>query len=250
MIRTIDQMVARTGNEDYSINDIHELAQHLKNLKHIRTRWQDKWNFDSWAEDFDYHIKREGYAFNVHQDYNEALDKVVDTIKLQPGDICLDIGVGTGNLGSKLLSSGINVIGVDQSANMLEVCNEKHPTIETRKGHFLALPLLNDQVDVIVSSYALHHVPDEEKVIALEEMNRVLKPHGQICIADLMFVNDQHRTSVMDSFQAAGNNEAINAIEDEYYADQSLLMEWLDANNFIVETHQFNDILSMIYAKK
>ncbi|WP_373894170.1 methyltransferase domain-containing protein [Virgibacillus sp. CBA3643] len=250
MIHTIDQMVERAGDEDYSIADIHELAQHLKNLRSIRTRWQDKWNFDSWAEDFDNHIKREGHAFNVHQDYNEALDQVVDTIKLQPGDTSLDIGIGTGNLGSKLLSADTNVIGVDQSDKMLTVCNENHPAIETRKGHFLALPLLNDQVDVIVSSYALHHVPDEEKIIALEEMDRVLKPHGQICIADLMFVNDQHRANFMDSLQAAGNNEAIDAIEDEYYADQSLLMEWLDANNYYVETHLFNDILSMIYARK
>ena len=246
MIDTIDQMME---NND-SIQVIHKLAQHLKNLKQIRNNWQDKWNFDSQAADYDQSIKMHGYRFNVHQDYDNALDKVAETIQLKTGSTLLDIGIGTGNLASKFLESGNKVIGVDQSEEMLNVCKEKHPAIEVRKGHFLALPLMDHSVDGIVSSYALHHLPDDQKLLALKEMNRILRPGGQICIADLMFVDQAHREHVLQAYQKKGNTEAVYAIEDEYYADRSILIEWLSKHGYDVETYQFNHILSMIDAKK
>ncbi|MFC4558213.1 MerR family transcriptional regulator [Virgibacillus kekensis] len=250
MINTIDQMMEKTNSEAFSVNQIFELSRHLKNMKKLRKDWEDKWNFDSQAEGYDQNIKMAGYRFNVHQDYEKALSKIKETIELHPNDICVDIGVGTGNLGSKFLDDGVRIIGVDQSEEMLKVCQEKHPSIETRKGHFLALPLLDNQVDGVVSSYALHHIPDSEKLLALEEMTRVLKDDGQLCIVDLMFPDDNTRAEVIEPFEKQGNAEAIYAIEDEFYANQSVLVKWLTANKYKVETHQFNDILSMLYATR
>ncbi|WP_100013099.1 MerR family transcriptional regulator [Lentibacillus sediminis] len=250
MLGTIDGMVGRTEYSDFSMKDIHKLAQHLKNLKEQRKGWVDKWDFDSWADNFDSHIKQEGHGFNVHQGYDEALAKVVQLVERKENALVVDIGVGTGNLGAKFLQNeGSRVIGVDQSDEMLLECKRAHPEIDTRKGHFLALPLLDEQADAIVSSYALHHLPDKEKLLALEEMTRVLKAGGQICIADLMFVDKSHRKEVMDELQAAGNTEAIAAIEDEYYADCSVLIDWLLGHGYSVDSWQLNDILGIIYAK-
>jgi putative AdoMet-dependent methyltransferase len=117
---------------------------------------------------------------------------------------------------------------------MLEVCKRKHPQIEVRKGHFLALPLLDNHVDGIVSSYALHHLEDNEKILALEEMDRVLKPGGEICIADLMFIDKDQRMSVLESFQQSDNTEAVSAINDEYYADRSQLILFLHKNVWLL----------------
>ncbi|WP_042221261.1 MerR family transcriptional regulator [Oceanobacillus manasiensis] len=250
MIETLNLMTERAGKGDNVTGDLFGLAKQLKTLKSMRKNWHDKWNFDSQAHDYDQSIKMHGYKFNVHQDYETALNKVVETVHLNPGDVCLDIGIGTGNLGSQFTGSGAKVIGVDQSEEMLAVCKEKHPGIETRKGHFLALPVMNMQVDAIVSSYALHHLTDDEKLLALEEMDRVLKKNGEICIADLMFLNEAHRREVIQGFREQGNDEAIGAIEDEYYADRSRLIDWLQKHDYTVETHQFNSILSMIYARK
>ncbi|MFZ3579264.1 MerR family transcriptional regulator [Virgibacillus sp. DJP39] len=250
MIGTIDQMIDSTKDDTYSIEEIFGLSQHLKEMKNARLNWKDKWNFDNQAHSYDQNIKMCGYRFNVHQDYDEALTKVVETIRVKSEHVCLDIGVGTGNLGSKFLSNDTKVIGVDQSEKMLQMCKSKFPDIETRKGHFLALPLMDNHVDSVVTSYALHHLTDKEKILALMEMDRVLKRQGQICIVDLMFLNEQHRAEVIENFRESGNSEAIGAIEDEFYADRSILIEWLVANNYQVSTHQFNEILSMIYASK
>ncbi|WP_174615060.1 MerR family transcriptional regulator [Virgibacillus ihumii] len=250
MIGTIDKMIAQTADGQYSATEIFELSQHLKNLKGLRKNWEDKWNFDKQADGYDQNIKMAGYRFNVHQDYEKALSKAADMVRLENNDICADIGVGTGNLGARFLHQGVNVIGIDQSEGMLKVCREKHPDIETRKGHFLALPLMDQQANSVVSSYALHHLPDSEKLLALEEMSRVLTDNGQICIVDLMFQDEAHRSQVINRFRVERNTEAIYAIDDEFYADQSKLTNWLEENDFSVKTHRFNDILSMIYAVK
>lgn len=250
MIETIDQMMERVDNKTYSVEEIFSLSQHLKAMKTARKDWEDKWNFDKQAVGYDENIKMCGYRFNVHQDYDKALSTAVKTLQSNIGDICLDIGIGTGNLGSRFLTDDVKVIGVDQSEKMLQICKDKHPQIETRKGHFLALPLMDNHVDSVVSSYALHHLTDSEKLLALQEIDRVLKEVGQICIVDLMFLNEEHRLDVIKQFREAGNTEAIDAIEDEFYADRSLLVNWFEKHDYHVSTHQFNDILSMIHATK
>jgi putative AdoMet-dependent methyltransferase len=250
MIETIDKMMDRSQDEKYSINDIFSLSQHLKSLKSMRKGWEDRWNFNEQAEKYDQNIKTTGYRFNVHQDYEKALNQVISYIKPEIGELGLDIGTGTGNLAAKFLNKGIKMIGVDQSEKMLRVCSEKHPHIETRSGHFLALPLMDGQVNFIVSSYALHHIPDEEKLLALEEMGRVLTRNGRICIVDLMFVDYNHRQQLFKHYNQIGNYEAIEAIEDEFYADRSMVIKWLKNHNYKVDAIQFNDILSLVYAEK
>ena len=110
--------------------------------------------------------------------------------------------------------------------------------------------MLDHQVDAIVTSYALHHLPDEEKLLALAEMDRVLKANGQICITDLMFPNEVDRKAALHQYEAAGNQLAIDCIADEYFADQSLLAAWFMEKGYQVETHQFHTFLGMIYAKR
>lgn len=250
MIHTIDRLLEQNMDQSISREDIFTLSKHLKRLKALRKSWHDKWDFDSQAADYDQSLKMHGFRFNVHQDYETALEKVVDTMPLEAAQTCLDIGVGTGNLGAKFLTKGIHVIGVDQSEKMLQACKQKYPEMEVRKGHFLALPILDQHMDGIVSSYALHHISDEQKLLALVEMDRVLRPKGAICIVDLMFQDDSQRKEVLQHFEESGNKEAIYAIEDEFYANRSLLVDWLQSHNYQVTTHTFNPILSMIYATK
>ncbi|GIO26712.1 MerR family transcriptional regulator [Ornithinibacillus bavariensis] len=247
MIETVDKMLLQDDMKD--IEPIRQLTNHLKKLKEIRRSWTDRWNFDNQAANYDNNIKKDGHVFNIHDGYDQALAKVVDMVQISSGKTVIDIGIGTGNLGSRFLSVGARVIGVDQSTLMLQKCKEKYPQIETRKGHFLALPLLDQSADAIVSSYALHHLTDEDKLFALEEMLRVIKPGGQICIADLMFHDNYHRKKVISSYLRNGNKLAVESIEDEYFADKSRILAWLTERGLFVKAMQFNDILGLIYIK-
>lgn len=250
MIGTIDQMIEKNEDQELVKEDIFALADQLKTLKEKRKGWQDQWNFDSQARGYDESLKMNGYRFNVHENYEDALAKAIESIRPLKGEKGVDIGTGTGNLGSKCLPLGAHVIGVDQSEEMLKVCKEKHPDIDVRNGHFLALPVMDGEADFITTSYALHHVTEQEKELALREMDRILKPKGRIAIVDLMFANAHDRARVIKGFEEEGNQEALYAIEDEFYADRSNLVEWFKQLGYTVHTHSFNDILHMVYAEK
>ncbi|WP_281974964.1 MerR family transcriptional regulator [Halobacillus litoralis] len=246
MITTLDQMIGESPGHE----DLLNLSQQLKEVKKMRKSWKDRWNFDEQAEEYDQTIKTTGYRFNVHEHYHVALSKVKDWVEPKPEELGVDIGTGTGNLAALFMDDGTTMIGVDQSEEMLKVCLKKYPELETRPGHFLSLPIMDHSTDFVVSSYALHHLQDAEKELALAEMDRILNDDGRIAIADLMFENEKEKQRILAQFEQEGNGEAVDAIHDEFYADLSKLVNWLEKEGYNVKTHQFNRILHLLYAEK
>jgi ubiquinone/menaquinone biosynthesis C-methylase UbiE len=100
---------------------------------------------------------------------------------LPPG-IALDAACGTGRHSAYLTSLGHTVIGVDNSAAMLERAREKVPDGEFHQADLHDLPLPDDHVDLVVCGLALVHVPELEPVLA--EFVRVLRPGGDLVISD------------------------------------------------------------------
>ncbi|WP_163528845.1 MerR family transcriptional regulator [Halobacillus ihumii] len=250
MITTIDEMLSKQKETTLTTDDVFTLAHQLKVTKQMLKNWKDQWNFDEQAKEYDQSIKTTGYRFNVHEHYQEALTKVSELIEAAPEEWGVDIGTGTGNLAARFLENGANMIGVDQSEEMLKVCSQKHPKMDLRHGHFLSLPVMDHQVNFVVSSYALHHIPDQEKELALAEMDRVLAENGRIAIADLMFENKKEKDRTLALYEQEGNQEAVEAIQDEFYADRSILIDWFEKQGYAVETLQLNAILHVLYAEK
>ncbi|CDQ20563.1 MerR family transcriptional regulator [Halobacillus karajensis] len=249
MITALDKMIE--GNEkDAREESMIELAGKLKRLKEKRANWQDRWNFDDQAEVYDQNIKTTGYRFNVHENYWDALQMIKEWVDATSNEQGVDIGTGTGNLTGLFIEEDIPIIAIDQSKEMLKMCKKKFPRTDTRHGHFLSLPLKDHEADFIVSSYALHHLPDDEKELALAEMDRILSDGGRIAIADLMFKNKTDKQQLIDHLYKTGNREAIDAIEDEYYAEQTRIMKWLENKGYKVQVNQLNSILHLLFARK
>ncbi|MNI73620.1 putative methyltransferase YrrT [compost metagenome] len=140
------------------------------------------------------------------------------------------MGAGTGNLAAKLISQDARMSAVDQSKEMLRLCQSKYPTIETRLGNFLAIPYLGGEFDFVVSSFSFHHLTPEQQLLALAEMRRVLKPYGRICMAILTSTVQPPR-------------EPIDA-----HAFLSALLQWFENHRYVVKQQQMNDCLHVIYA--
>lgn len=244
MINSLDEIIH--CNRD----DLFKKARLLKEVKEKRKAWKDRWHFDEQAATYNDDLKKDGHRFNVHEGYDQALDRAYQLIKAKAGETGVDIGIGTGNLGSRFLSDEAHMIGVDQSNEMLAVCKEHYPEIDSRPGHFLRLPVMDHSVDFITTSYALHHVQEVDKLLALQEMQRILKPSGRIVIADLMFEDERDKSEVINTYKKSGNSEAIQAIEDEFYADRSNLCLELKKMGFKVQMEKINHILHIIFAEK
>ena len=85
---------------------------------------------------------------------------------------------------------------------MLAVAKEKYPKLHVRLGEFLKIPYESQTFDVIVSTYAFHHLNEEEKRVAIAEMMRVLKKDGRIILGDLMFQNKAEEQKIRSDFVA------------------------------------------------
>lgn len=126
----------------------------------------------------------------------------------------------------------------------------KYPAIRLLKGNLMAIPLADVAFDFIVSTYALHHLTDDQKEIAFEEMGRLLRPGGRIVIADLMFTDDEHRDAFLDELNARGDQASVEAVLDEYFADRSRLIRWLEQHRYEVRAEQLNHLLHLLVIRK
>ncbi len=65
--------------------------------------------------------------------------------------------------------------------------------VTTVAASAVSLPLVDEIADLVVSNYCLHELRHDDKLRALAEAMRVLKPGGRLVIGDMMFsLNPMH----------------------------------------------------------
>ncbi|NJE61377.1 methyltransferase domain-containing protein [Thermococcus sp. 21S7] len=93
----------------------------------------------------------------------------------------LDLGCGTGDYTLELKRRGFDVIGLDASEGMLKVARKKG--VECIKGDAYSLPFPDGSFDLVLSVTMFEFIHEPERVVA--EINRVLKPGGEVLIATM-----------------------------------------------------------------
>jgi SAM-dependent methyltransferase len=113
---------------------------------------------------------------------NKRTSLIKDLLPL--GGLVLDVGCGTGQLGSAIASEGFDVFGVDLSASMVAKARERG-LVGTFAGVTSALPFAADSFDLALTVATLHHLETPERVAAtVGEMGRVVKPGGFVVLWD------------------------------------------------------------------
>ncbi|MBO8163186.1 MAG: methyltransferase domain-containing protein [Brevibacillus sp.] len=251
VIQTLEQMIERLKQQcSLDPSSLYELAEANRRLRQTRQEWVDRWNFDQQAAHYDELVKRGDSGFNPHEDYDKVLDRVVEVLEPLPHEVGLDAGTGTGNLANRLVDRCRMICALDQSAEMLKRCKQKNPKAETKRGNLLAIPYLDRSFDFVVTSYAMHHLTDEQKLLALAEFERVLKSNGRLVIADLMFPDTKDREHHLRQLRAEGRVADVERIEDEYYADRSILIKGLRELGFSPRAEQLTTYLHLVYATR
>jgi ubiquinone/menaquinone biosynthesis C-methylase UbiE len=119
-------------------------------------------------------------------------DRILERAEIARGEVVADIGAGTGLLTLPAAETAERVWAVDISPQMCgylatkALSAERH-NIEPVVASAVSLPLVSGSVDVVISNYCLHHLGHAEKLVALAELHRVLRPGGRLVLGDMMF---------------------------------------------------------------
>jgi ubiquinone/menaquinone biosynthesis C-methylase UbiE len=109
---------------------------------------------------------------------------------VEPGQRVLDVGCGTGYF-ARLLAEAVgpegSVVGIDPSPDMIRDATRqtsRASNCQFQIGTAEALDFPAEDFDVVVTSLVMHHLPQDLRAIALQEMQRVLRPRGKLLIAE------------------------------------------------------------------
>jgi len=160
-------------------------------------------------------------------EYEAAVSLVVDHADPGPDDVVLDLGTGTGAIALALAGDAKHVVGRDISAGMLAEAHEKAADRGIENAEFGAgqfrEPNLGasdvEEVDVITSNFAMHHLADDEK----REAIAVLADLGprRIVLGDVMFFGQPDPDEPFyspDVDDPATVGVLVDAFTDEDYA--------------------------------
>jgi len=112
--------------------------------------------------------------------------------ELRPGEHVMDIGCGAGIdslIAAKMVGPAGRVVGVDMTPAMLDKARRAAheaslANVEFREGYGESLPVEDGWADVVISNGVLNLMPN--KMAALQEMARVLKPGGRLQLGDIL----------------------------------------------------------------
>lgn len=161
------------------------------------------WQYDEMQQiGKDYNNLAEVEAYDVRhgrfRNIEKENDDILERLRIQSDDVLIEIGTGTGAFAIQAARKCARMYAVDISRAMIEYAKKKAAraglsNIVFCHGGFLSYIHAAPPVDAIVTNTAFHHLPDFWKGIALQRMNRMLKPGGQLYLSDVIF--DQRKVT-------------------------------------------------------
>ncbi|GAA0300396.1 putative AdoMet-dependent methyltransferase [Gracilibacillus halotolerans] len=203
--------------------------------------------FEEWASSYDEAVAGEDPQY---RDVFDKYDTILDTVANVAEGNVLEFGVGTGNLSEKLVQKNLQVFGIEPSNPMREIAQEKFPELSIEEGDFLNFPIPATEINSIVSTYAFHHLKDEEKEQAIQKFHDVLVPNGKVIFADTVYETEKTKQDIHEEAKTKGYTDLLHDLQTEYYPLLEDLRAMFERSGFRFEAKQLNKFVWLFVAEK
>jgi ubiquinone/menaquinone biosynthesis C-methylase UbiE len=144
------------------------------------------------------------FASNPWVTNEERIRRLVAAAQLKGHESVLDIATGPGYIAEAFARGAREVIGVDLTAAMLAIGEERTKqnglsNIVFRIGDVQNLPFERENFDVVVCRLALHHMQDPGQVV--REMTRVCRLGGTVLVEDIFASEHRERAEYQDRWE-------------------------------------------------
>jgi ubiquinone/menaquinone biosynthesis C-methylase UbiE len=176
------------------------------------------------------------------------VDALAATGVLVPGSTVVDLGAGSGQFALAAAEVCGRVVAVDVSPVMLERLLEKRErtgvrNVEVVCAGFLSYEHRGEPVHLVYSRFALHHLPDFWKALALRRIAGLLRPGGALRLADVVYSFDTfeaesridawiEQSLSIDVERGWTREELAEHVRDEYSTFTWLLEPMIDRAGF------------------
>lgn len=183
------------------------------------------------------------------RNFKTETEDIINKLEITKDDTVLDFGCGTGGIALNLAKYCKKVICVDISSSMLHVLKDNAEkkninNIETHCAGFLTYKHEGENVDKIISKFALHHLPDFWKSVTLLKIADILKTSGKLYLSDVIFTFDpkDYKNSLpdfIDNIRSIGGasmgDEALIHIKDEFSTYDWIIEELFKKVGFSID---------------
>jgi putative AdoMet-dependent methyltransferase len=217
----------------------------------MRSANADIFNHDNEAADYDDDVRNE--ADPIRTGYRDVLRWVVQQAQITSTSRVLELGSGTGNL-SELIASCAELVSVDLSENMeaIATCRVRH--LGNRR--FIKADFLEvfgqelGKFDAVISTYAVHHLTDQEKLRLFALVCDHLLPGGAAVFGDLMVQNSSEKEEKIQQYLTNGDQATAQAISEEFFWLLDIAIADLKRLGFNVKAERFSDLSYGVIARK
>jgi ubiquinone/menaquinone biosynthesis C-methylase UbiE len=162
---------------------------------------------------------------------------LLEALGLGADSTLVELGPGTGQLTVAVAPRCRRVVAVDVSAPMLERLRGKLATagidnVEVVQAGFLSYEHSGPPADFAYSRYALHHLPDFWKALALARLRALLAPGGVLRLWDVVFDFEPAQAEARIEAWCASGGEGVEgewsrAELEEHVRDEHSTFTWL-----------------------
>jgi ubiquinone/menaquinone biosynthesis C-methylase UbiE len=155
-------------------------------------------------------------------------DMLLDQAAIEPGHRVLDLACGTGTLAIevKRRQPRAELLGLDADAEMLDQARSKAERagveLELTEGFSTELPYEDGSLDWVLSTLFFHHLDPGPKRESAGEIARVLRPRGELHIADWGPPSDP---AMRLAFQSIRLFDGFSNTEDNYRGNLPAIFE-------------------------